>query len=558
MSFAAPFLLAGFALLLPVLLAFLVRRRRHVMRVPSTLLYRLAGASTAQNRRFRRVKQLASLLACLVAVAALVTAAARPQGGTRGEMVAYVVDVSASMGAGGRDAPIERARGFVRRAVMSGGSGDRYAIIAAGASPMRLAGPAAPGPLLDEAIEKLAPQRGTPDIDAALELAASLVASTAGARVVLVSDGGASSAGMLSIRDVPISRRTFAPSSHDNLGIVAFATRPVAEARDDEREALITVATSSERPRVARVSLRADGREIVERRVDLPAHGDAEVRVRVLASIAQLSARVRPDDGIADALAADDDATLGAAARAVPRVILLAPAGDEAPPAAFFIEKALASAGAKEVVHAAPDLAGIELRPSDVVVALGDGPARRLDAPTLYLGTQRGALPFSGWRELGSEATRLRSIETRDPLLRGVSLDGVTIERAVSAAAPPGARALVELDGGTVLLAGGAGRGAWVYLGVDPTKSDLVLRVAFPVLVANALHALGGAADVLVADTVARSEVTLRAAIDEPLVAAEEPDARLRLPWSPAALLAVLGAVLLALEAAAFRKGWAS
>ena len=34
---------------------------------------------------------------------------------------------------------------------------------------------------------------------------------------------------------------------------------------------------------------------------------------------------------------------------------------------------------------------------------------------------------------------------------------------------------------------GGAGRQRWVYLGIDPSGSDLVLRVAFPVLVANAL-----------------------------------------------------------------------
>ncbi|MFT3772342.1 MAG: VWA domain-containing protein [Minicystis sp.] len=558
MSFAAPVLLAALALLVPVLLAFLVRRRRHVVRVPSTLLYRLAGATTAQNRRFKRIKHLASLLACLLAVAALVLAAARPQGGTRGETVAYVVDVSASMGAGGRDAPIEQARRFVARAVGRGGSGDRYAVIAAGATPVRLSGLSAPGPALDEAVARIAPQRGAADVDAALDLAASLVASTAGSRVVLISDGGESGAGQLAVREVPIARRNFAPAARDNVGIVAFATRPAPEAREDEREALITVATSSDRPRAARVTLRADDREIVDRRVEIPAHGDAEVRVRVLASIARLSAHVRPDDGIRDALAADDEATLGAAARAVPRVVLLAPAGDEAPPAAFFVEKALASAGARDVVHAPPDLKDVTLRPDDLVVVLGDGPPRRIEAPTLYLGTRSGVLPFSGWRELGSDATRLRSVEARDPLLRGVSLDGVTVEHAIAAVPPPGARALVDLDGGTVMIAGGAGRGAWVYLGIDPAKSDLVLRVAFPVLVANALHALGGAADVLVADTVARSEVTLRAATDEPLAAAEEPDAGLRLPWSPAVLLAVLGAALLALEAAAWRKGWAS
>ena len=52
--------------------------------------------------------------------------------------------------------------------------------------------------------------------------------------------------------------------------------------------------------------------------------------------------------------------------------------------------------------------------------------------------------------------------------------------------------AFPAIDGGTVMIAGGAGRSAWVYHGAEPAKSDLVLRVAFPVVVANALHFVTG------------------------------------------------------------------
>jgi hypothetical protein len=189
-------------------------------------------------------------------------------------------------------------------------------------------------------------------------------------------------------------------------------------------------------------------------------------------------------------------------------------------------------------------------------VALTEGPERAVDLPALYLGTRRGKLPLSGLRELDQEGTRLRSLDGRDPLLRGVALDGVTIQHATIAVPPPGARALVDLDGGSVVLAGGAGRRAFVYVGVDPARSDLVLRVAFPVLVANALHALAGAEEVVVADTVARSEITLREAAPELLAAAEEPEVRFRAPLRPALILALVGAALLALEAWGWRKGW--
>lgn len=560
MSFASPALLAALLLGLPVLLAFLVRRRRQIVRVPSTLLYRLAGAPSARRRRFKHVRHLASLLACLGAVAALVLAAARPEGGGRGETVAFVVDVSASMGAGGRSSPLSQAQRFVSRSIAGGGRGDRYAIIAAGAVPVRLAGPIAPGPALDAAVGALHEERGAVDLDAAIELAASLIGHVAGARVIVLGDGGEDAAGLVSVRDVPVTRRLFPPKERDNLGVVAFATRPAPEAAAGEREALITVASSSDRPRAARVTLLADGQEILSRRVDVPPHGDAEVRARVLASVTRLVARVRPDDGAADALATDDEATLSAAARPMPHVLLLAPAGnaDEPAPAAFFVEKALRAAGVKEIVRVPPALEGVTPRDGDLLVALNEGPARRVDVPALYLGSRAGALPVGEPRDLGDALTHLRSLETKDPLLRGVSLDGVTIEHAVTAVAPHGARVLVELDGGPVMLAGGAGRTSWVYLGVDPLKSDLVLRVAFPVLVANALSALGGAADVVVADTVARSEVTLRRASIDASADAQEPDPRLRFPLAPAVVLALIGAALLAFEAYAWRKGWAS
>src|SRR5262249_55415398 len=157
-------------------LAFLVRRRRDVLRVPSTLLWRLAGVPAAQNRRFRNLRRLASLAACLAGVAALVLAAARPVPRRRGETVALVVDVSASMAAGGRGCPLDRARSFAADRIASGGPGDRYAIVAAGALPVRLAGPVAPGPELDAALDALHAERGGADLEAAIDLAAALVA----------------------------------------------------------------------------------------------------------------------------------------------------------------------------------------------------------------------------------------------------------------------------------------------------------------------------------------------------------------------------------------------
>ena len=566
--FAAPRILIALGLLVPVLVAFLVRRRRNTVRVPSTLLFRLAAKTTAPNRRIRWLRRVASLCACLLAVAALVVAAARPSPRNRGETTAIVIDLSASMGAGAGRSPLALARRFSARLLGGAGPGDRFLIIGAGASPVRLAGPIAPGPELDEALAGLTVERGGADREAAIDLAADLLAGSTQPRIVVLHDGGESLGdGGSGHRGISVRERVFAPPARENLGVTAFATRaPVDAANDEEREALISVATSSDHTRAARIIVSVEGHEMVRRSLQIPANGEAEARVRVRASSTRIIARVEAEDGLADALAADDEATLSEATHPLPRVLLIGrgtPTGDAS---AFFVEKAIQAAGVREIVDLNPNLTRREggdpsapfgPQPGDIVVAIGVGPDHVASVPALYLGSSTGALPVRGLGDLDGERTRLRSMAAGDALLRGVALDGLTIGRAKKADVPSGARSLVELDGGAVVLAGGVGQGAWIWAGIEPAASDLVLRVAFPVLIANALHALGGASNVAIADTVARSEVALRQAKTERGSAEIEPDAPWRLGVSPAAVLAALAALLLGIEAWTYRKGWA-
>jgi hypothetical protein len=569
MMFAAPRILVALGLLVPVLVAFLVRRRRSTVRVPSTLLFRLAAKTTAPNRRVRWLRRVASLVACLLAVAALVIASARPSSRNRGETTAIVIDLSASMGADGARSPLVEARRFTARLVGGAGPGDRFLIVGAGVVPVRLAGPAAPGPELDEALAALTVERGGADREAAIDLAADLVAGSIQPRIVVLHDGGESLGdGGSDHRGIPVRERVFTPTARDNLGVTALAMRaPVDAASDEEREALISVATSSDHPRAARIVVSVEGHEILRRSLQIPASGEAEARVRVRASATRITARVEAEDGIGDALAADDEAALTEATHPLPRVLLIGRGTPDGEAGGFFVEKAIQAAGVREIVDLDQDFmrrnrneyaSPLIAEPGDIVVALGVGPARAVTVPALYLGTASGQLPVRGLGDLDGDRTRLRSMAAGDALLRGVALDGLTIGHAKKADAPSGARSLVELDGGAVLLAGGAGENAWIWAGIEPAASDMVLRVAFPVLIANALHSLGGASNVAVADTVARSEVALRQAKIEPGTVEIEPAAAWRPGVSAAAMLAAIAAVLLGVEAWTFRKGWAS
>ncbi len=551
MSLVAPAFLAALALLVPVLLAFLVRRRRQVVRVPSTMVWRLGARSVAKSRRIRDVRRLIALLACLAGVAALVFAAARPSG-KRSDAAIYVVDVSASMSG----APLDDARAWLARQVASLGPNARVAIVVAGAEPRVVLPPSPPGPLVDQAIGSLAAEKDSAALDESVAVAEGL-ASTSRARVVVLTDHPIE-AEVSRLAEKPEQRlfgpRRSASDAADNLGITSLFTRTPPDAHDDEqREASVTVATSSHRARRAHLVVTLAGRAVADRRVDVPDRGEVTERV-LIRGAGRLVARVEPADGSPDVLAVDDEASLEEVVRRPPRVAFI---HDSAVGAGrFFIEKALRAAGVTDLVEVTPE--GAPPSKTEIAVVLRDGPARPAGVPALLIGTEPPDTGFSA-RSVGRGETRLRSVALEDPILRGVALDELTTLRAkVAQNVPRGARTLVDLDGGPALVAGGAGTSSWVWLGIDPEASDLVLRVAFPVLVSNVLTHLGGASQVVTGKTVPRDEVMFATPeIATPLPTAAEP--RWRIPAGPPTFIAMVGAALLALEAwLTFRKRWAT
>jgi hypothetical protein len=573
MTFVAPWVLVALVLVVPAVVAFLMRRRRSVIKVPSTLLWQAVALRRIRNRKIRYLTRILALLACALAVVVLVGAAARPRREQQGETVAVVVDVSASMGRGEPGSPLAQARRHLGRMLWSRRPEDTYVIIAAGAEPRRLAGPTTEGALLDEALDAIEPGRGAADLGAAVDLGASLVRGASRARVLVLHDGGDGAGDM---PDMPVGNPPPALQERrfrwggggsgdvrpDNLGIVTFATRRPADIEDeDEREVLVVAATSSPVGRRAKVTVEAFGVVLAEQRVDVPPAGEAEVRLRIRTPAREVLARVTALDGRPELLSADDEVRLVQGVVVPPRVFLVA-ASDAPEAETFFAEQALRAAGVRQIERVTPADAHLRVGSRDVVVALTAPPDTRPTAPVLYLGTRARAggsgLPVRGQRELTVDAegdpTRLRSVASHHALMRGVDLEGVAIQRALAADVPEGARALVELDGGAVVLAGGDGTDGWVYVGIDPLRSDLVLRVAFPVLVANALALLGGATQVSVAETVPRSEVTLLPGAG--LGAVEAPEEALRLPRAPSVWLALAGALLLGAELFTWRKGW--
>jgi Mg-chelatase subunit ChlD/uncharacterized membrane protein len=544
MSFAAPWFLLAAALVVPVLIAFLVRRRRLRMVVPSTLLWRQAANVRRRNRRFKRLSQLLSLAALLSAVLCLALASARPTSKARGNTVALVIDVSASMGTK-HEGPLAEAQRLARRMLAVRAAGDRYVIIAAGAKPERLAGPTTDSETLARGLGVIEPETGSADLCAALELGRQLAGFNG--RLLLFSDGGESAGGSLECaQTLRAERVAIEASDRENLGVVAFAARPPVDASNDrERLVSVTVASAGSAPRRARVELASRTVVIATRDLEIASGAVKQLELRVQVPSGELTAKVVASDGRGDALAVDDAAQLDLSTSPPMRVHWIAPpGGDER--ASFFVANALRASGVSELRKSTPYQPPTDIRASDVVVVMDQAPVSRVPAPTLFIATKSGALPVTVRTEVSGHATQLKAVEANHPVTRGVALDGIAIERAVTIDSPTDGTALVELDGGVVVAAGGTGSDRWIYTGIDPLRSDLVLRVAYPVMIANALSVLGNGSQLQIAKTVPLREVTLAKApqVEALTVASGTP-----LPGSPVVWLSILAGLLLLIEA---------
>lgn len=543
MTFAQPIFLAMLGLLVPLLVAYLVRRRRKLVRVPSTLRWRVVAVSKHRNRRFRFLSRLLSLLALVAAIWALAFAAAQPMMTGSGETIAIVIDVSASMGTR-EDGPLEQALDAADDMIGARSPRDRVLLIAAGEEPIRLAGPTRETGPLTRALEAITPQQGSADVSRALQLASSLVAAEDDARVVLLHDGATDVATLR--LDVEVQEQRFG-EGRDNLAITTFAARPARDAQsDDDREILVAVTAAGDEARRARLWIEAEGVVIGEE--EIAVEGEHEVRFRTQLPVASLVAHVEGLDGKVDAVASDDQSTLNLGSTTPPSVFVQ---GDTEGSGEFFAERALRAAGINSFVENASE--------ASVVVSLG-APSQRPDLPHLILGGRgdnaRWPSHVDALGVLEGEAATFRSLEPNHPVTRGVDLDGVTIVRAM--AVDPGRGVpLVELDGsgegGTVAAAGGAGNERWVYLGLEPDGSDVVLRVAYPVLVANAVAWLGGASETVIAETTPAAEARL------PVAEAQGPTLMAPTTWGIPALpvwLCVLAVLLLSLEGFAYQRRW--
>lgn len=471
MSFLTPlFLLLGL-LAGPIILLYMLRLRRREVLVSSTLLWQKLLRDREANAPWQKLRRNLLLILQLLILAALVLALARPflpvPAVTSGSVV-VLLDGSASMQA--TDVEPNRftaAKVEVEQIINSLSGNNQMTLIQVGQIPTLLAASTNDKRELRRALEKGEPEAVTADWAAAFALATGAAQGFSDARILIISDGGLPP----DLPPLPVES-IYIPigSSGENLAITALATRDTAASP----QLFASVSNEGFIDREALLNVTVDGTLFDSRRITIPASNTAnttwelpEETVVIQASLSDLQE---------DYLMADNSAWAVHEGGISNRALLVSEGN-------LFLEQIYSVLPGVEAFKATPD-SEVVSEPFDLYVFDGVPlPNPIPEADMLIINPQPGGtndLFIVGGVFSDTVAVRLSD----SPLLQFVDWREVHIRRAQQVDAP-GMVALVQGEGGPLLLTGERNGHRLAVLTFDLRDSDLPLQIAFPILMAN-------------------------------------------------------------------------
>ncbi len=476
-----------------VVLMYLLEPRQRRRIVPSLALLELGSAKTRSHAWSRWLRRLLSLLLALAIALCLVFAIADPhlERSTPPRRVLVLIDASASMSA--RDAAptrLDAARRAARDIVHALEPGDLALVAQLDDGVLPLCAFTEDRALLESAIARVSASDVSGDIEPALSFARDVLGSEGERELWLVSDGNLRGLdrgeellpkGELDLRYVRVGRDA------RNVGITHFSVRPYALDRN-RHESIVRVKNFG--PSRERITLRLYAAEALLFEEELELDGDAETTrtfENLVSADGSLQARISLGAG-ADALPSDDRAFAVLPGKKRTRVLLVGP-GNRYLEAALLLDEYL------EVVERRSN-AFVQGEESafDVVVFDGTLPSAAPSTAALYIAPSPSPGRFAPLEVRGEIARPFFDrVVARHPITRGLALADVNIASALAFTLSEGDQSLGETNKREPLLVSGARHGQpFVALAFDLRKTDLSLRVAFPLLLLAAIQHLAG------------------------------------------------------------------
>lgn len=460
--------------------------------VPHLPLWATLGGKERSSRLSTRLRHLWSLLLLLAIVLLLSLSAAEPHLGaidSNNRRYLVVLDASASMNARqGTETRLSVAKKLAHRFVDELGSADTAMIARAAATLSPLTAATRDKTRLHQAIDALTASDSPLDVDQVMRFAgASLSPSTKGAtqgELIFVTDGvnAPSKLQPKGFRVSTISTQTSnTKGGHFNLAVTQFGVRRYPT-DPTHAEAFVEVWNPGDKARKAELILRresARGQSVPIKvdAIDLAPNARARRTYRDLAGAeGTLVAEIAPKDGHNDPLEADSRAYARLPARK--RLRVAAVTLDN-----LYLEAALMLDEYIETTYVRPAEYSSNI---DCDVFLFDGfvPPVLPNKPAIYLDPHSDLL----FRQEGVKSRPFfnRMLSTH-PVARWISLRDVNIAEATIVALQDG-DVVIGGDTGAPLLVEGERQGSpFIALLFDLRKSDLALRVSWPVLLLNML-----------------------------------------------------------------------
>ncbi len=475
MNLLAPSALALGLLAIPLIAMYFLRLRRRKVRVSSLLPWHAVKQSEQLASPFHRFRRNLLLLLQLVLLALIVFALARPwveASDVPAHSMVLVVDTSASMGS--TDVEPTRLDGAIAEAARLIDElpvGDEAMIVDAGSAVEVVTPFTRDKGTLRVGLGSLRVSESSADLEAGLRLAMSLARSRPDVEVVVLSDGGASelsavAAGGIPVRYVPMGR-----SGH-NAGIVALDVRR-SPLSDLEQQLFVTVTNFGDRDGLGTVEVYLDGERLKVETQSLPPGSAVPMVVDLPPGSSGLLKVVLAWPG--DVLPADDVAYAVLDEAAVSDVLLV---GGDALLARILASDPRIEAQRVPVAGATPEL----LAAADAVLIAGDVPDGVKGLNYAVLGPYAGSPVGFGSVQ---KAPGVIDWNRTHPLLRYTSWSRSVLSEARTVVDPAGLVPLVDGTTGPLILAGERDGGRIVQLCFDPLKSDVPLRVSWPVFVLN-------------------------------------------------------------------------
>ena len=497
MNFLSPTSLLLFGLAAPIVLLYILKLRRRREPVSTLMFWEQLFKEKQTTSLFQKLKHLLSLLLQLLFLTLLVLAIARPQFAfitKSARHVILIIDHSASMNAletseeesessqSASNSRLESAKQRALRMVEGLRFMDEMMVISCHAKPTIHSPFTNHQKSLRGAIQSIQPTDIKTNLEPALELAYAVARTKPSAEIVIFSDFQAVSEYILTRLQNSGDEITLHPiqvgAASDNVGITQFRVRKSLVNAFDY-QTLLTVVNASEDEKKCNVELYFN-EDLFDVRPYTLAPG--ERKTEIFGNFTFEGGQLKAVLDVADALHTDNVAYATLPKREHIPVLLVT---EENP----FLEKALSVDENLDLSVTTPEDYDGNATAYRVVIFDRFAPPTLGNGNYMIVYPPKNSFAAASWKIGDSLNTPIiTDWERTHPILRHVHLENVQIGEAYQVTPPATAEVLARSFEDPVLFADVTPNRKIVFAAIDILQSDLPLRIAFPVIIANTIQ----------------------------------------------------------------------